>query len=352
MTTEDEEEEALQDLRRGLGERSGSPVTDAEWAQLAPRVNSGTLLSEGLAGLMKLRGASAPNVPTATPSNRPAQEPSDPKDVQAIRRRLRAECGIEIADADWQDVQQVVDPKKPLKEVYDEVMAYAMAYGVTVKHVPITKSTPAPRRRQSTGRPKTQPNTDVQQVALSHALASVARADTKVKQFREQVLGSHLLPPGEYEAWLQAQPEHVRNALSKIAERLAERYGWQREAAHAFLLTGAEPIVETLRVRTTPEGWIVMEVHPSVGAETVRSHFRAQQEALLRKGARSLKDREVQVVAFVAQRGGKPSSLLEEWNETHPNWAYGRQSELSRAYHNGLGRLQQSHRQVSLRSQH
>src|SRR5262245_38414923 len=140
----------------------------------------------------------------------------------------------------------------------------------------------------------------------SRLIADRAKQDEQVQKFRRDVLDSKLLAQADVKRWIVEAyaadkatidqnpaplpvPRHVQKALASnrvhtitttparihvdnmnvvpvcggvlsklntLAEDLASRYGWQKESAIAFVLTGKTPLIPSLTAVLTPDGFI------------------------------------------------------------------------------------------------
>jgi hypothetical protein len=139
--------------------------------------------------------------------------------------------------------------------------------------------------------------------------------------------------------------------LRDLCERLAQWYRWEPAQATMFVLTGEIPAVPALKVgtsvkfsgrilddgSTSPEYIdvkVIIEASPWISSETVRKHYRtAQTKVMGTSGGKAPGLKNLQLYRFVTERvdpaitrgstkmpNGK--TLVSEWNETHPEWAY------------------------------
>ena len=147
--------------------------------------------------------------------------------------------------------------------------------------------------------------------------------------------------------WERSPLERLRG----LSERLSQRYRWEPAQATMFVLTGEIPAVRVLKVTTSlkfsekgleaesspPEftdAKIIIEAIPWVSSETVRKHYRkAQIKVIGTSGGKAPGLKHLRLFRFVTERvdpritrghtrmpNGK--TLVSEWNEAHPDWAY------------------------------
>ena len=147
--------------------------------------------------------------------------------------------------------------------------------------------------------------------------------------------------------WDRSPLEQLRG----LSERLAQRYRWEPAQATMFLLTGEIPDVPALKVgisgtvrevlpngKTTSPEYIDATIHiiasPWVSWETVKKAYRtAQIQVMGTSGGTPPRSKNLKLFRFVTKRvepmsrsgyvrmpNGK--SLVSEWNEAYPEWAY------------------------------
>ena len=143
----------------------------------------------------------------------------------------------------------------------------------------------------------------------------------------------------------------VLELLRGLSERLAQWYRWEPAQATMFVLTGAIPAVPALKVgtsvkfsmelhdaKTTSQEYIdarvIIEASPWVSSETVKKGYRkAQIKVMGTSGGKAPESKNLRLFRFVIERleptstseytrmpNGK--SLVSEWNEAYPEWAY------------------------------
>jgi hypothetical protein len=135
--------------------------------------------------------------------------------------------------------------------------------------------------------------------------------------------------------------------LRAVSERLAQWYRWEPAQATMFVLTGAIPAVPALKVGTSVKSYqelhdakrptpeyidvkIIIEASPWVTWKTVKKGYRkAQIKVMGTSGGTPPRSKNLKLFRFVTKRIGSTStrmpngkSLVSEWNEAHPQWAY------------------------------
>ena len=66
----------------------------------------------------------------------------------------------------------------------------------------------------------------------------------------------------------------VLSKLNRLAEDLASRYSWQKEAAIQFILTGKTPLIASLTADLTPDAFI-LRVHLSISPRELADSYRS-----------------------------------------------------------------------------
>jgi hypothetical protein len=156
--------------------------------------------------------------------------------------------------------------------------------------------------------------------------------------------------------------------LTRVGEKLSERYRWQPAQAVWFVLTGEIPAVPSLRVTRSfsssmyhSDTLITVEASPWISPRTVKRAFRKAQIKTLGDGGRRTGEKHLKLLRFVIERiewlgseelgmldeGKRPpgapkrlwglelvaqypwyrrmpkgKEIVREWNETYPQWSY------------------------------
>jgi hypothetical protein len=195
--------------------------------------------------------------------------------------------------------------------------------------------------------------------ALSRVLATDAERIDEVRDWRERellkgllerddcarwILEQHEQPePGSDFVWLAYAPPGAQRVhrvpvdragplgqLAKIADDLADIYGWQDQQAAMFVLSGAIPIVSPIRVRTVRKGpifaasRIILEVDPWTDPrEVANAYRRTRRDESNNQRYRPLGERALNLAAFVAEHYEETDAeRLAAWNRAYPDWKY------------------------------
>jgi hypothetical protein len=123
--------------------------------------------------------------------------------------------------------------------------------------------------------------------------------------------------------------------LAGIAERLASSYHWIVSEATSFVVTGRVPTFDPLviRVRATDRAAtsrVMIDVDPRTPrAEVAKAYDTARNDPLLAElvgvgSSRSLtKERPIALAVFLARHQDESwRTMLQGWNESHPQWRY------------------------------
>jgi hypothetical protein len=176
--------------------------------------------------------------------------------------------------------------------------------------------------------------------AISEVWAALADERPDVFEFRETVLGGRLLSPEEASAIIDASGgtlDELRELeLRKLGSILVnDYYGWDKEGAIWYVLTGDAPQLQPVRIRARgklPVEYYVpfqydvtFSVLPWVPAKEVERAYRSAQKRLLEETPRETDTRILEVVQFwweqFRAQGSMPSwpAWFKLWNQTHPN---------------------------------
>ena len=129
--------------------------------------------------------------------------------------------------------------------------------------------------------------------------------------------------------WMSTTPVEASSDLDRLrvlAERLADDYGWPKDAAVAFLLSDVVPLIRHLTVTSSLKGFgargrgrmrrrILVEADAWVKPKQVAAAFGEARRALGIKGAWPLRGWNARVIEFLA---GLNSTLT--WKETMERW--------------------------------
>lgn len=200
------------------------------------------------------------------------------------------------------------------------------------------------------------PGSDRKEI-FSFLLAHEAGEQAEVKSFREDILGTRLLPLEHLPTWIEEQGERERTGepaqaleylggsgwplrrraaqggvlerLGLLSAKLAEIYGWEQAQASTFVLTGLPPLISY--VRTTMVGGvplssttrIVLEVNPGVTPRQLAGHYKRARARVISKSPDKVTDKRAQLAVFVAgHTDGDWPDVMRLWNEKFPKWRY------------------------------
>lgn len=240
----------------------------------------------------------------------------------------------------------------------------------------------APREKSRGTRKELPP--DQRAVAMVHFLAEKAAGHRLVQSFRRNWLGGQFIEPTEIKAWIEERareqgeparrvqrwervdgvrvgplnlkpygpktrfefgetstgivlqypggsvplsPESVLGQLKFTANALREEYPWPEGEIVGLILSGMvpSPFFGSVTIRETPSAErIMIEVDPRVPARDVLQLYQWARDAGPRK-TRALSERHAALAVFAFERndGREWNRVLAEWNETHPQHAYG-----------------------------
>ena len=141
-------------------------------------------------------------------------------------------------------------------------------------------------------------------------------------------------------------PQEPLGRLAELGDDLARRYGWAVEEAVAFVVTGAVPAYERIRVVTDDPGSdshsmrvvrarVRLDVEPRVRPAEVAERYAAEQRAALQELGASLPkavdEDAAELARFLAHhRDGSWRDRTSAWNETHAQRAYSSEQAFHR----------------------
>lgn len=129
-------------------------------------------------------------------------------------------------------------------------------------------------------------------------------------------------------------------ALSELAGKLAQSWGWHPAETALFVLTGAPPPYNTMsasiNLRRTPDtlsARITLEIDPILMPKDVAAFYRRLRRQLLReRKTNPLSERAMRAALFVAEQPHQSiSDSWKAWNRRHPDQAYDRYRDFWRA---------------------
>ena len=220
------------------------------------------------------------------------------------------------------------------------------------------------RRRADCGAPRSpRPSrglTGAHRAAISVLRERDATDFRPVRTFREAHLSGVLIAPEDVGDWIEQRREEPTNwaeghasehrlldfglpgrgtvchvsttrggvleDLRALSETLARRYDWRPHQATNFVLTGATPVVPTVRVRVRhgyPFGdRIVLEIDPAEDPEAVAARYR--QVRLEAFGPqRRIQEKTARLAEFAFEAGGGTwQERMLMWDARYPEWRY------------------------------
>jgi hypothetical protein len=135
----------------------------------------------------------------------------------------------------------------------------------------------------------------------------------------------------------------VLDRLSRLADSLADSFGWNPAQATVFILAGVTPLIAPVRVTTpavkirygTDVGWarrITLDVDPAATPQEVLDAFTSARDQHSPTSRRRLSVKHLRLAAFAgAEHADKPWAERHRlWNEKFPEWAYPAESNFRR----------------------
>ncbi len=170
-----------------------------------------------------------------------------------------------------------------------------------------------------------------------------------VDDFRRRRLGDRLLSAEEAETYFTpGRRETISDSeLANLGRRLKRDYGWHRDDAAWFVLTGEPPTLRPLaasffdNVSMYGPSYceLTLRVAPWIPAEEVKKAFeRMRNQVRGGSGPGTVSEQRLEVLRFVegerAKHGQRPNFevLLQRWNQKYPHWSYADYRALSKAY--------------------
>lgn len=171
----------------------------------------------------------------------------------------------------------------------------------------------------------------------------------EVVRFRREHLAGRLLSADDAETYFSPEPrgEITDRALAAIGRRLGRDYGWHRDDAAWFVLTGEPPTLRPLAVDVFMNESVygpsycklTLHVAPWIPPGEVEKAFaQIRDQVRCGLGPGTVGEQRLEVLRFVeeerAKSGRRPSfeALRQIWNQKHPYWAYADYRVLSKAY--------------------
>ena len=171
-----------------------------------------------------------------------------------------------------------------------------------------------------------------------------------MKRFRAERLGGQLLLYDDTYAFISpGLHDEIRDGeLAQLAYQLERDYGWRRNDAARFVVSGTpprlRPLTADVSMHMSPQYGsshceITINVAPWVRPEVVERAFVKLRDQLRgSSGPGTVGERRLEVLRFVeeqrAQHRHRPNfeELLQMWNQKYPHWAYDDYRALSKAY--------------------
>jgi hypothetical protein len=186
--------------------------------------------------------------------------------------------------------------------------------------------------------------------ALLKVAMRLAAERPDVKRFRNERLGGQLLLYDDTYAFISPglQDEIKDRELAQLAYQLERDYGWRRDDAAWFVVSGRPPRLRPLTADVSTHMFtqygpnhceITIHAAPWIPSEVVeRAFIQVRDQLRGGSGPGTVGERRLEVLRFVeeqrAQHGRRPKfeELLQMWNKKQPHWAYDDYRALSKAY--------------------
>lgn len=308
---------------------------------------------------------------------RAASEPAD-----LVRLAINACLEVPLADREWNllDTQGYVADIKQRRRTPGQAATLVEQWREAV-------AGPKPRIRNGSVSPS------LRAEALAHLVAVEAAKDGSVVEFRERVLRGRLLAADQLDRWFASlarrqevkpwikvyvSPEEVEMGVVQVgasnlvssgydilhyavpgaaevrrilvsskgilgwlrwlSETLSVQCRWSKGHATTFVLTGATPPVaeSTYQVR---QGWPIstltrvhMEIDPAMSPREVANLYREIRFRHFGRRHRSMSAKHLELAKFWSAAAEETTwkALREQWNQSHPKWAYKRDQQFSR----------------------
>lgn len=287
------------------------------------------------------------------------------QDYLRERRLLESKLGTAFKEATWKRVETLVGEYHSEQMLWEDVEGYAremLEYQHELQQEEGYRRTDAEQPPANTGSeagPSAEPSTAffVELPERDQKRADVlleiemrqAAERSDVQRFRHERLGSRLLSAEqvEREYYRPGARDTIDEGLARLGRSLGENYNWSQGDAEWFVLTGEPPTLHPLGVSCRMHGSIygpsygeiTLHAAPWVPAEKVKQAF-LRMRTQLRDGQASgaVSEQRLEVLRFVEAARARPGewpgfpSLLEEFNEAHPQWAYPGYRSFAKAY--------------------
>ena len=136
-------------------------------------------------------------------------------------------------------------------------------------------------------------------------------------------------PAEGYVGRVPVSPGSVLDELRSLSELLARSHPWQRAQATAFILTGATPVAQVLRVTKSHmigaeySFRVTIDADPRVPVEEVTSAYVSSRGELIGPRARLPLERGLRLVILALLNPGMRDVVLQrEWNKQNPKTAF------------------------------
>jgi len=130
----------------------------------------------------------------------------------------------------------------------------------------------------------------------------------------------------------------VLDELRRLAEGLTRSYSWTSDQATVFVLAGGTPYMVGIRAKTQVQtehpaaSKITLEIDPVVAPQEVLKTYSLLRQKVLKGTYRPLSAKHLQLALFAAER--RPdvtwAKIMQEWNETHPEYEYTKETVFAR----------------------
>ena len=289
-------------------------------------------------------------------------------DETRVRRRLEGSLKGRFLDAHWRHLQPVV------REYFNDLLTWEELKGLAQDSLELQRASErellekhgileepkdvAPDDEYDDSKSESfQPVFDIELPEREQKRAAVLleiqiRQATKhpgVERFRRERLGERLLFTDEAETYFTSRPRETipDRELADLGRRLKKDYGWHRDDAAWFVLTGEPPTLRPLAAdfftyESVYGPWyseLTLHVVPWVPAEEVKKTYeRMRDQVRGGSGPGTVGGKRLELLRFVEEERAKRGrwisgpALLEMWNREYPRWSYGDYPALLKAY--------------------
>ena len=326
-------------IRKLLDAALAEPLSEEDWGFL---VLEGTVarLREAMAGerrkreaeveaaartIRHLRAAQAkPVLGRTEPARRMAPEEGERR--YALSRLLALEAEEDEAVRGFRETYLSVYPgsRLPWEKIGDWIASQTQKEGPPTEFAPLALTAGVKRTVTPEGL-KLKDDTPL----------SEARIENDV---RSRIL-SYGLPGAKWAQQVAVRAGGVLDELSRLGERLVERYGWKDDQATVFVLTGVTPYLVGIRLETEytsacpAASRIKLVIDPVVPPQEVLATYTRLRQRILGGRYRPLSPKHLRLAVFSAEEkkpGTTWTMVMERWNAQHPDESYTHETIFAR----------------------